>query len=441
MKAHQGRVLVILSLALLLPVVRAQELEPQSPVGGPIVAPIILNGQRPSTALKSEKIRGSYLSGGIALGSIFTDNFLLSSTDQVSNVGYLVQPHVNVAQTRRRVNWQVGFEALLMVNHPIREENQAAEHLTLDVSYRLAQHVNLRVSSAVSNVNGLFSALNPVTSGPGIGVIQQANNSLLVPFTQRIISTSNLAELNYQFGPHSIVGARGTYSISDYPGFSNNAQFGSLYNSRMYSGETFYDSQISPRQWVGVTLRTQKFETKPLADTRAASFLLLYALNVRPHVTFALFAGPEWFESPQLSNVATADGLIRGWTPAGGATLTWQGVRTSVRAELSRQLNDGGGLASVVTFETANAELRRQLSSRQEVSFRFTYAKNDALESGQSLSGFFGQCQLQQRVAKSLITLIGYTREQQEYLNGHGTATANLLWLSLSYDFSRGLGR
>jgi hypothetical protein len=445
MGAHQ-RILLVLLLALLPPEMLAQESEPQSPAGGLIDAPVTLNGQGPSPALQSEKIRGSYLSGGIALGSTFTDNAVLSTADRVSNVWYLIQPFVNFAQTTPRLNWQIGLtgaamlNTAIMVNDQISKENQAAEDLKLDLSYRLAQYVNLRVSSVSSNTTGFFSSLNPVTSGSAIGVIEEANSSLLVPLAQRRVLSSNLAELNYQVGPYSIIGARGTYSILDYPGLLNNAQFGPLYDNRTYSGEAFYNHEISARQWVGVTLRTQKLETRPFPDTKTDSGLLLYGLNITPNVTLSLFAGPEWFDSPQISTVAV--GLIRGWTPSGGATFTWRGVRTSLLAEFSRQIEDGGGLFfSAVTLQSANAQLRRQLSSSQQLNFGFSYARNDPLESAQGVRGILAQFQYQRRLAKSLTALIGYTWEQQEYPSGHEMATANLFSLSLSYDFSHGFGR
>jgi hypothetical protein len=440
MKTHRGIVL-ILFLALLPLEMRAQESEPESPVVWPMEPPVTLNGQRPSPALNSERTRDSYLSGGIALVGVFTDNALFSSTDKISNVSYLVEPHLKFAHSAPRANWSVSLGAALF-NHQISGENQAAESLQLDLTYRLTQYVNLRASSDVSNTNGFFSALNPSTSGSGIGVVEQATNSLLVPLTQQTISTSNLAELNYQFGPHSIVGARGTYSTLDYPGSSMNAQFGSLYNDRTYSGEVFYNYQISARQWVGITLRTQKFETQPfLAGTKTDSGLLFYALNVTPNVTLSFFGGPEWFETPRISDATTVVGLIRGWTPAEGATFIWQRDHTSVVAEFSRQLSNGGGLSSAVIDQNANAQLRRQLSSTQELNFGFTYAKYDPFESGQSFRDLTGQFHFQQRLGKRLIALVGYAREQQETPNSRRTAAANLVWVSVSYDFSRTLGR
>jgi hypothetical protein len=443
MKAHEGFVL-ILFLTLLPLGMRAQESEPKSPVAQPIEPPVTLNGQGPSLDLQSEKIRSSYLSGGVALAGTFTDNPLLSSTEAVSDFSYLVQPYLNFAHSAPRVDWNVSLGSTLTVHHQISNENQTAEDLRLDLRYRLTPYINLRVSSTFDNTTGLFSALNPATSGSGIGVVEQANNSLLIPFRQRTIQASNLAELNYQFGPKSIVGVRGAYSIMDFPGSSKDLQFGSLYNSRTYSGEAFYNHQVSAKQWVGVTLRTQKLETQPFPGTKVDSCLLFYALNVTPSVTLSFFSGPERFDTPWISGVTNPVRSIRDrqWTPAEGATFNWQGRQTSVLAVFSRQIGDGGGLFSAVTASTAKVQLRRQLDGSREMSFGFAYATNDPLESRQSSPrGFSALFQFQQRLGKSFIARVGYTRNQQDNLNGLGTATANLLWVSVSYDFSRPLGR
>lgn len=439
----QQQIVLLVFLTLLPLGMRAQESEPKSPVAQPIEPPVTLNGQGPSLAFQSEKARSNYLSGGIALAGTFTDNALLSSTNGVSDVSYLVQPYLNFAQSGPRVDWNVGLGSVLTVHHQVNEDNNTAENLRLDLNYRLTQYINLRVSSNFSNTTGLFSALNPATS-EGIGVAERANSSLLIPFTQRTIGTSNLAELNYQFSPRSIVGVRGTYSILDYPGSSKNSQFGPLYNTRTYSGEAFYNHQVSAKQWVGVTLRTQKFEIQAFPGTKVDSCLLFYALNVTPSVTLSVFSGPERFDAPRISDITNPLRSIRDrqWTPAEGATFTWQGVHTSVLAAFSRQTSDGGGLSSAVTAKTASVQLRRQLDSRRELSFGFAYASNDPLELRQSSrGGFSGLFQFQQRLAKSFIARVGYTRNQQDSLAGLGTPAANLLWVSVSYDFSRPLGR
>lgn len=440
MKA-QNKIVLILLFALLPLGMRAQEPEPQPPEDQPISPPVTLNGQGPSLSFEAEKIRSNSLSGGISLTGMYTDNVFLLSTNQVSDFSYLVQPYLVFSGSRPRVNWDLRLGAGLIVNQHLSERNQAAENLGLDLDYRLSRHVDLRLSNTFTNTTGLFSTFNPA-SGSGVGVVEQPNNSLVVPFARRTLANSSLAELNYQFSPSSVAGVRGTYSILDYPGSSQNAQFGPLFNSRTYSGEAFYNYRVSAKQWVGATLRAQKFETQPsIANTDTGSLLLYYGVNATPNVTLSFFAGPEY--TPRISNIATTGGSFRGhlWSSAEGATFNWQGERTSVAAGFSRQLSGGGGLSSAVTLQTASARLRRQLGSRQEVEFGFAYAENDPLESGHSFHGFSGLFQFQQRLVKNLFVRVGYTREQQELPNSQSTATANLSWVSVSYDFSHPFGR
>ena len=129
------------------------------------------------------------------------------------------------------------------------------------------------------------------------------------------------------------------------------------------------------------------------------------------------------------------------WTAAEGATVTWQGRRTSVEAGFSRQVSDGAGLYSAVTLQSANGRLRHQLGRAQELNLGFTYAVNDSIESGHGLRGFSGRIEFQQRLGRSLIFLVAYDRRQQELRSGQGAPSANSAWVTISYNFWHVLGR
>jgi hypothetical protein len=435
-----------LLFALLPRGISAQASEPKSPVDRPIEAPVTMNGQKPSLAFQSEETRINVLTGGMALTGTFNDNAFFTSTDHLKDFSYLVQPYLSFAQSMPRVNWDVNVGSALIVHQQVSEDNQAAVTVHAALGYRLSPHANLRVGSEYDNTTALYSTLNPVQSASDIGIVEQANTSLLVPFSQRTLTISNLIELNDQVSPRSIVGARGVYTRQDFPRSSQNSQFGPLYNSQTYLGEAFYNYQLSAKEWVGVTLRRQRFDTQSLpSGTRTDSFLLFYALNLSPNLTLAFFAGPERFNAGRISDVSTTAGLVRNeqWTAAEGATFTWRGVKTSVLAEFSRQISDGGGLSSAAITQIVYAQVRRQFDSRRELSAGISYAKNDPLlvEAGESLRGLSARLEFQQRLTKNVSGQIGYGRERQDRLSGTGAESANLFWVSISYNFLRPLGK
>ena len=57
-----------------------------------------------------------------------------------------------------------------------------------------------------------------------------------------------------------------------------------------------------------------------------------------------------------------------GWSPAGGASMSWQGKLTSFAASYSRIINSGGGLSGAVEASTASGSFRRQLTRRLSMS-------------------------------------------------------------------------
>lgn len=443
MKA-QTKIVLFLSLALLPLGTCAQEPETQAPADQPISPPPTLNGQRPSLAFQSEKTPSNYLSGGLNFIDAFTDNMYMSSADTMSSFSYLVQPYISYAQSTPRINWDASFGAGFLFYQHLSGEDQIAKSVGLDLTYRLSQRVKLRLTDTFTDTTGLFSSFNPGTSGSNIGLVEQSNNSLLVPALQRTVANASLAELSYQFSPSSVVGVRGTFSILDFPGSSPNTEFGPLYNTQTYSGEAFYNHKMSLRQWLGVSLRAQRFQTQPsAARTDTASLLLYYAVQVRSDVTISFFAGPEYYNTPSISEMATANGLFQGhqWAPAVGATFNWQGENTSVAAGFSRQLSDGGGLFSAVTLQQVNASLRCQLTERQAVQIGFMQAVNEPLASGNSYSGLSGLFEFEHLLTKNLILRLAYGRQRQELPPSQNTASANNAWLSLSYNFSHAFGR
>jgi hypothetical protein len=438
---RQSKIVLVMAFALLPLGMRAQELEPQTSEAQLVSPPPILNGRGPSLAFQSEKIHTNYLSGGISFTDAFTDNATLSNTDQVSDFSYLVQPHISFSQTTTRMNWDVNVGAGLIADQHLHSENQLAKNILLDLTYRLSPHVNLRLSDTFTDTTGLFSVSNPGTLGSSIGVVEDSNNSVLVPLVQRTLANSSFAELSYMPSSSSMVGLRGTFSILDYPGSPQNAEFGPLYDTQTYVVEAFYNYQMSPKQWVGVALRTQRFDTS-VTTTDTATLLFFYSLKIAPDVTLSFFAGPEYYSTPRISDSAATIGLFQRhqWTSAEGVTLSWQRERTSVATTYSRQLSDGGGLNSAVTLELANASLRRQLGRGVEVQLGFTYASNAPLASGRSYRGISSLCEFQQSFGRSFLFRVGYAHQRQEWPGSGSLATANLAWISVSYSFSHYFG-
>ena len=444
---------MVLALLLALMPVGVKAQEPQSTVGsesGPSVEsaltlPVTLNGQGGSLAFESQRPTESYLNGGIGIVGSYTDNALLTNSNKLDNFSYQVQPHLMWSETTPRLVLNLGLNGGVIFNNDLAAQNQAEENVNLNATRRLTEHVSFGLLDTFSNTTGLFASIGSQTQGTGVGVVEHSNNSLLVPPAQRALANQSQAALTDQVGPNSLIGVRGTYTLLDFPGSSQSAQFGRLYDTHAYSAEAFYDRRFAARQWFGVTVRGQRFETLPsIATTDVGSLLLYYSVAPTPTLTLTLFGGPEYANTPPTAAAAALglNGQSRFWTSSEGATLNWQAFRTSASVSFVRQLNDGGGLASAVTLESVSATLRQQLSSHQnEVQFSVGNSWSDPLLSGANIEGLSASVLFQQRLARTFVMQVGYSWQRQDLLSTGTPADANRTWFSVSYDFLRPLGK
>jgi len=438
----QNKILVITVFALVSLGARAQE--PEAPLEDqPISPPPILNGQGPSLAFQAETTRTNYLSGGVSLTGMFTDNVFLSSTNPVGDFSYAIQPYMRFSRSTPRVTWDMSFGAGLLVYQRQGTQNQFTKNFGLDLTYRLSQHLRLRLSETFTDRTGIFSAVNSDVSGPSIGVIEQSNNSLVVAPIQRTVGNAILAETSYQFSANSLAGVRGVFSILDFPNSSQNAQFGPLYNTQTYLAEAFFNHQVSTEQWLGVSLRVQHFNQQPsISSTDTASLLLYYSVAPAPTITLSFFGGPEYYNTSFNSEIATADGLSQHpqWSPAVGATFNWRGKNTSLTAGYSRQLSDGGGLPSAVILQQVNGSLRWQLGRRQELDFDAAYAFNESVQPGYNFHSQISSVAFQRTLRPGLLLGVGCAHQRQDVPSNHSVVDVNTSWVYVSYGFSHPLG-
>jgi len=139
---------------------------------------------------------------------------------------------------------------------------------------------------------------------------------------------------------------------------------------------------------------------------------------------------------------------MTGWSPAGGASMSWQGKLTSFAASYSRFVNSGGGLVGAVNYSSANGTFRRQFTRTLSMSVGGSYANNDVLDplpgfntGGQTVSG---NASVQRQIGEHFSLQAQYTRLHQAYNDIEAISIApnrNRVAVLISYQFSRPLGR
>jgi hypothetical protein len=287
--------------------------------------------------------------------------------------------------------------------------------------------------------------LNQPTSdlaSPVSGGVAVPNNSVIAPLADTLTNNANVS-MTYQFSANGMIGASGTFTNLHYP---NEAQVPGLYDSSSRGGSAFYNHRLSKMHYIGATYQYQMFLAYPTvgqSETQTHSVYLFYTLYLRPTLSISAFGGPQYSNTQQFG-VPT----MTGWTPAGGASMSWQGKLTSFAASYSRSINSGGGLSGAVEASTASRSFRRQLTRMLSISVGGSYASNDVLDAfpafnngGQTISG---NASVQRQIGEHFNVQAQYTRLHQSYSEIAAISSApdrTVGAVRISYQFSRPLGR
>ncbi len=424
---------------------------PVTDQGAPVPMPVDTAGA--SLAFSSEQARTNYLQGGVGLGASYDDNALNSDSNHVGAFSYSVTPHIVWDQSTSRLRWTFDYAAGLIVNQRLSERNQASHALGVDLQYRLSPHVKVGVHDHFSITTGFFDQLQGNATTPPVGVLQQPNSSVITPLATR---TGNLgmADIIYQFGAGSVIGASGSFYTSRYGTPPQGTA--TLVDTTTEAADGFYSHRFSPRNWSGVDYRFQRLTFQPGTDgTVTHSLLFFHTIYLQPHMLLSVYAGPEYSEldSHTITTVVVLPRVLivslpvsnNQWSVAAGASYGWQGEHTSAQVSAARRVSDGGGLLEAVQLNNVSGALRRQLTRSSTLGFGAGYAQSNALgnssTAANSLKTASGNVSWERRLGANLGLGLGYAREYQQGVTVKNRVDHNRGWVSISYDFSRPIGR
>jgi hypothetical protein len=412
-----------------------------------LTPPPVGGGSYPISFTSEE--RSNYLRGGVTFNSAYSDNVLAGiGAGRVGSESYSIWPTIALDLSRPRLHWVLTYAPGFTFYQHISAYNESDEDLAVEFRYRVSPHVTFSVRDGLQKSSNVFNqpdAAAGVVSGGTAG----ANLSVIAPVADRLSNTGNVG-MAYQFAANSMVGASGTFSNLHYP---DPAEVPGLYDSASEGGSAFYALRLSKQHYFGVTYQYQRLLSYPAAGTNLTqthAALAFYTLYLNSRFSISAFGGPEYAElGPQLSTTgSTPQPGTNRWDPEAGASLSWQGPRSSVAIAYAHTISGGGGLAGAVRLDNASASLRQQLTRTLSVSASGGYAQNDLLGTTTLASGnghtFTETASLQQIWGQHVNLQLGYTRLHQDYSTVAVLAanpTTNREFVSLSYQFSRPLGR
>lgn len=406
-----------------------------------MVTPPPVSGLSYSTAFTTQE-RSNYLRGGIVFTGAHSDN-VLGGSPAVSDWSYSVAPTIALEQTTPRMHSLLSYAPGYTFYQLTDARNEADQNASIEFEYRLSPHVSFTATDRFQKSSNVFNQPNLGTADAVSGGAQSGNFSVIAPVADQLSNVGNMG-LSYQFSPNAMVGASGTFSNLHYP---DPAQVPGLGDAASQGGSAYYSFRAAKRHYIGAAYQYQRLLSYPTAgvnETQTNTFLLFYTVYPTAKLSFSLFGGPQHSEtSLPLPFPGT-----RGWTPATGASMSWQAQHTSLALSYVHAVASGGGLVGAVQMDSATASARQKITKTLTAGLAGGYAQNDLLVS--TLPGsnnghsIVGTVSAQQLLGQHVSVELGYTRLRQTYSNIavlSATPVTNREYFSLSYQFQRALGK
>lgn len=414
-----------------------------------MLTPPPVSGQAYPVSFASEE-RANCLRGGLGFTTAYTDNAVGSVAGHpVSDVSYSVAPFIALDETTPRMHLVSTYAPGFTFYQRESSLNEADQNASINFQYRVSPHVTFSARDGFQKSSNVFNQPDLASAGAVSGGTQEGNFSVIAPIADRLSNFGNVG-ITYQFAANSMVGASGSFTNLHYP---DQAEVPGLFDSSTQAGSAFYSLRLSKMHYLGVAYQYQRLVSYPTggqSETQTHAFLLFYTLYAKSRFSVSLFGGPQEANSgPQfLDTTSTPSPASRSWSPAAGASLSWQGPLSSLAISYAHLISGGGGLIGAVRSDSASASFRQQLMHRLSGSLAIGYAQNDLLavtsqvnENGHTVSG---TAALQQQFGQHIDLQLGYMRLHQDYSTVAvlaATPNTNREFVSISYQFSRALGR
>jgi hypothetical protein len=415
-------------------------------------APALLGGDSGSLAFTSELERSNYLRYGIAVSTTYDDNASNSTTDRIGDFSYSILPNIQLDQTRSRLHWVLGYYGGFTANQRLSQRNYGSHNLNGLLQYRLSPHMDLRLSDSFLDTTGLLQQFQNGIGTPVTGPVNQPNPTLITPLAENLNNTANV-DWSYQFSRDNVIGAGGTFydaHFKDQP-----ANSASLLDTDSRSADFYLNHRFTARNWTGITYRFQHLTVGSGAnETDTHSLLFSHTIYLREHMTLSFYAGPEYSEIntvivtanviPPVISFATVSNFDHQVSVSGGGSFGWQGRLTSIRLDASRKVSDGGGVLGAVVLNSVEGGIRRQLTQTTAVNLNALYGHNRELGSFTTvapLTSAAGTVGLEQRMGQNFMLHMSYGRDYQSGRTIVGHIDHNRGIVSISYSFTRPMGR
>ncbi len=412
----------------------------QSPVPAP------LNGNQQTPRYSTETEPNNVLSADLGISTHFDDNYLNTNNHKVSDFIYEFAPRVSWDITHPQ--WRFSADSLTAVsyNYNLPEFGHFNENFVVSFDFRPVQRLDFRLRNSFNRSTDPFNRY-PGSTVPDFGTPDQPNPSFLGPTTTRT-SDQVGADVTYQLGPHTNLGASGMFSLIQYERVVVLPTFVQP-DTYMATGRAFISHQFSPRHTSSLAYEIQRFTFSNSLGMTTHAITYYHTVALTPQMSLSVWGGPEYLRSGSTAVVIPPFLFVfppRGfWSWTAGASYNWTHSRTGVTAGVVRQVSDGGGLGYVVQLVSANIGIRQQLSRKWEAGASVNYNVNHSISAFGNFGTryFSGNADVKYSFTPHLWMTADYWRSRQGSAQGLGLlipSDHNRAAVSLHYTFSRSIG-
>src|SRR6266851_702762 len=417
---------------------------------GPNV-PMVASGQMPSAVPGNEARRSNIFSASFAAGAHYDDNAFGSSKGKRSDIDYYFRPNFAVVQTFRRFDYGLSYSAGIDISQHGFFGDQFTNMFGGHFTWLLSKHSAFSMMQSYILSTDPFQQFGsqPFTTAPG--PVVAPNQSVFLSNVRRTSSISQ-AQYSYQPSQHTTVGLSGNYDLSHYGSTSSSPTNRTLLGFQIASEQAYVSQQITPRNQLGVQYSGQVLKFQQVnARTTTHSFSVFDEVRLTQNTSFTLYAGPQYsliFNQAALNTgFAILDIPIRentlSWS--GGAIYKMTGRRGAMVLNYSHGVSDGGGVTGAVDLNAGSAHFDWKLSPNWSMKMDLMAADNQllAVKTGavdfRSYSATLG---FGRRIYRNASMNLFFERlNQAGSIIGLSSGNHNLAGVSISYDFSRPIGR
>jgi hypothetical protein len=392
----------------------------------------------PIPTFTGSEARSNYLDPGLTFETSYNDNLLGGSGIlPISDMAYSVYPRIEFDKMTPRLHQTWRYEPRFTLYQHTGARNEADQNVSLDLTYRLSQHMTISGRDAFHKLSNVFNQPDSLLGGASSAA------DVVVPFGDRLSNEAN-AQLSYQYSANGMIGGGGTTTMLTFP---NQTSSSDLADSNSNGGSVFLNRRLTSTQYTGATYRySRDVDSRggTQTNTRVNTFNFFYTLYLMHVLTLSVAGGPQRFEVAQPPFPPSAS-----WTPAVTGSAAWQGDRVNCEASYSRSVAGGGGLLGAFHSNSANVSARWRLARTWtlESAGSYTLRKNvSALSFFSEPGGHFTSetVSIEHSFGERIKATLGYQRLHQIYdsiAEISGDPDSDRESISISYQFRRPLGR